>query len=96
MFRRAITVAEAQAALGAWHQDIAAGIWRAADMPASVFDRAEALAARRSPALGTRSLNVLHVASALELGASLFFTYDQRQAALARSAGRTVRPARLA
>jgi predicted nucleic acid-binding protein len=37
--------------------------------------------------LGTRALDVLHVASALELGVRSFVTYDTRQAALAKAVG---------
>lgn len=37
--------------------------------------------------LGTRTLDVLHVASAVALGAQRFVTYDIRQAALAKAVG---------
>ncbi len=37
--------------------------------------------------LGTRSLDILHVAFALELGCEVFVTCDQRQAGLAKAAG---------
>jgi len=36
--------------------------------------------------LGTRSLDILHVASALVLGLPTFLTFDQRQCALANAA----------
>jgi predicted nucleic acid-binding protein len=39
------------------------------------------------PQLGTRTLDTLHVASALELGASEFWTFDQRQQKLAKAVG---------
>lgn len=35
--------------------------------------------------LGTRTLDVLHVATALALGAQRFVTYDTRQAALVKA-----------
>jgi len=38
-------------------------------------------------ALGTRTLDTLHVACALELKAERFWTFDQRQAKLAKAAG---------
>jgi predicted nucleic acid-binding protein len=45
--------------------------------------------------LGCRSLDVLHVATALELGVRAFVTFDRRQAQLARAVGlRTVTPGR--
>jgi predicted nucleic acid-binding protein len=37
--------------------------------------------------LGNRTLDTLHVASALELKAERFWTFDDRQAKLARAAG---------
>jgi predicted nucleic acid-binding protein len=56
-------------------------LWRAA------LDRAAQLSRKHTPRLGCRSLDVLHVASALELGFKKFLTFDVRQQALAREAG---------
>ncbi len=49
------------------------------------LDLAAELSREHTPALGTRALDVLHVASALTLGRRTFATYDERQAALARA-----------
>jgi predicted nucleic acid-binding protein len=91
VFRREIA---AQLVEGAWshlEQDVADGVW---ELPAydlsEVFSRAESLSRQYSSKLGTRSLDVLHVASALELGAAAFVTADARQAKLARTAGMPV------
>ena len=51
------------------------------------FDEACALTRGHTAALGTRTLDVLHVASARILEKRVFVTYDDRQAALARAAG---------
>jgi predicted nucleic acid-binding protein len=40
-----------------------------------------------TPSLGCRTLDVLHVASALELAKTGFLTFDTRQRKLARAAG---------
>ena len=56
-------------------------LWRGA------MDRATQLSRKHTPELGSRMLDVLHVASALELGVKTIITYDQRQMELARSAG---------
>jgi predicted nucleic acid-binding protein len=48
---------------------------------------AERLSAMHSEKLGTRSLDILHVAAAVVLGKQEFLTFDQRQAALAKAAG---------
>ncbi len=52
-----------------------------------VFAAALDLCGRDSQRLGTRSLDVLHVATALVLGADVFCTLDERQARLATAAG---------
>ena len=63
-------------------------------LPVGVSDAAaaetERLSASFSTRLGTRSLDILHVAHALVLGIPEFLTFDKRQAALAKAAGLTV------
>jgi predicted nucleic acid-binding protein len=61
-----------------WQADI---LWRAA------LNRAAELSQRHTPKLGTRSLDVLHVACALELKLRHFLTFDERQRQLASAAG---------
>ncbi len=56
-------------------------LWRAA------LDRAFELSKKHSPTIGARSLDVLHVACALELKLSHFLTFDERQAKLAKATG---------
>lgn len=46
-----------------------------------------------SSTLGCRTLDVLHVATALQLGPERFITFDDRQRTLAAAAGLTVEPA---
>jgi predicted nucleic acid-binding protein len=49
------------------------------------LDLAAELSRKHTATLGTRTLDVLHVASALTLGRRAFVTYDERLAALARA-----------
>lgn len=56
-------------------------LWRAA------LDRAAELGKTHTPKLGTRALDVLHVACALELKSPYFLTFDQKQRALAVAVG---------
>ena len=49
--------------------------------------RAGELSREFSRTLGTRSLDVLRVASAIELGFRYFLTFDSRQQNLARAVG---------
>jgi len=58
-----------------------------------VQQKATELSRQHTPILGTRTLDVLHVASAQILGMRSFATYDERQSALAKAVGfRVVRP----
>ena len=88
VFRREITRPQRDAALNLLLADLAGGVLAAA-APAHVpmMTEAERLSALHSETLGTRSLDILHVASALVLGTTDFLTCDQRQAALAKAAG---------
>lgn len=56
-------------------------------MPDHVYDRCADLARKYGPRLGTRTLDSLHIACALELKAERFWTFDERQAKLAKAAG---------
>lgn len=44
----------------------------------------------QTPNLGSRTMDILHVACALEIGATQFITFDQRQSTLAKLSGLTV------
>jgi predicted nucleic acid-binding protein len=56
------------------------------------FQRAQGLSRAHSRVIGCRSLDILHVASAIEIGAKIFWTFDGRQNELARQAGLKVNP----
>lgn len=88
VFRRDLSVAAGQAAIADLDGDLTSGrlfiadlLWRRA------LDRAVDLTRKHTPTLGTRALDVLHVASALTLGCKRFVTHDARQARLARAVG---------
>lgn len=76
------------AALAALDDDLVQGRMHRADLHwRAAFRRAAELSLNHTRTLGTRTLDILHVASALELGLNRFVTFDERQAALARAAG---------
>lgn len=88
VFRGEIAPAQRDASINAMMADLAAGVLTHAEPPmADLSLEAESLSARHSETLGTRSLDILHVASALVLGLPEFLTFDRRQHALARAAG---------
>jgi len=60
------------------------------DLP-GVFHTAEVLSAKYAVVTLARSLDILHVAAALVIGAVDFVTFDKRQASLATKAGLKVK-----
>jgi len=72
------TLADIESDLKAGHLHMADLLWRKG------LELAADLSRQHTPKLGTRTLDVLHVASALMLGCKSFVTYDERQAALAK------------
>jgi len=73
--------------------DLKAGVLVAkADAWDKLIPEAETLATNQTPTLGTRTLDVLHVADARVAGATDFCTFDGKQAKLAQAIGLQVRP----
>ena len=79
-------LAKLQANLDAGALTIVAAEW------ADVHGRAEVLSKRHTAAGGHRSLDVLHVATALHLKAREFLTFDTNQRKLAVAEGLKVKP----
>lgn len=68
--------------------DIAANVFYGIDPPwPDVLFEADRLSSSHSESLGTRSSDILHVASALVLGSTEFLTFDRRQTAMAQAVG---------
>lgn len=92
-FRAEITLAEEEAAIEDFRSDIKAGrLARLEYDLGRVFHRAEELSSIHSAVIGTRSLDLLHVATALEVGCSAFASFDARQRKLADISGLKVLP----
>jgi len=64
-----------------------AGVWAEVGFPDQAFEVCAQLARRHVARLGGRTLDTLHVACALELQATQFWTFDARQARLAQAEG---------
>ncbi len=91
--REGIARADAQAALHRFETDLANGL--AVMAPCSfedAFRRAEELSVRYTSANGHRSMDVLHVATALHLRAHEFLTFDANQRKLATAESLVARP----
>jgi predicted nucleic acid-binding protein len=91
VFRTEIFPFQRDGSLNALLADLALGVLILAS-PAldGVRTEAERLSALYTETLGTRSLDILHVATALVLGSKDFLSFDHRQAALAEAAGLAV------
>lgn len=87
VYRSRINEAEARKIWQQFEQDCERGIWREVDLPEKGWETCIDLARRYGPILGVRTLDSLHVACALELGADKFWTFDERQASLAKAVG---------
>lgn len=92
VFRKEITATQRTASLNLLLADLAGNILKHVSPGLTeIMTEAERLSASYSENLGTRSLDLLHVAAAVVLGLPEFFTFDKRQAALAKAAGLKVR-----
>ena len=70
-----------------FQKDIRAGTWIKVEFPATVWSTCIGLARNYGATLGIRTLDSLHVACALGLRSDRFWTFDERQAKLARAVG---------
>ena len=95
VFRKEISPAQADRSLTDFQRDVddgAFGVIRS--VSASSYERALLLSRHHTRQLGTRGMDVIHVAIAIEEGAEVFYTFDRLQKKLADRAGLTVRPGR--
>jgi predicted nucleic acid-binding protein len=86
-FLKQLTLSEAQDAWNDFEQDCQLGVWIEIGFPERAWETSIALAQRFSASLGTRTLDSLQVACAIELAAQKFWTFDDRQAKLAEAVG---------
>ena len=88
VFLKQLTPDGGAEALADFNADFLAGHLRQADILwRAALDQASELSRKHTPKLGTRSLDVLHVASALELKLRHFLTFDIGQQQLAEAVG---------
>jgi predicted nucleic acid-binding protein len=91
-FRKLLSAPEVDASMHAFRADLAMGVLSRKPIPQNTFVRAILLSQLYTRTLGSRTLDILQVAIALELDAEVFFTFDKDQAKLAKRAGLAVRP----
>lgn len=87
LYRKELLAEEAKKVQALFREDTERGVVRVVPLPVAAFEQAEQIALKHTPLLGTRTLDVLHVAGALAFRAGAFYTFDQKQAALASAVG---------
>lgn len=95
-YRGIITDKVHDAAMNALDDDFTQGRYKQGDVLwRATLKRAAELSRKHTRSIGCRSLDTLHVASAMELEFKHFATFDARQQQLARAAGlKIIRPSR--
>ena len=73
--------------LALFHADVDARVVTLHPFSEAIYAEARRLTARWTSRLGSRTLDILHVAAAIVLGADSFHTFDDRQKKLAKAAG---------
>lgn len=87
VFRKSISRSEANRLIDSFQEHRRMALWREAPLPERALEVCAQLAERYAWRLGVRTLDTLHVASALELNADCFWTFDERQSKLAIAVG---------
>lgn len=87
VFLGKMSAAEAEAISRNFEHDRQARLWIEVNLPERAFDRCIQLVQQHGRRIPMATLDTLHVSAALELGAERFFTFDERQAKLARAVG---------
>jgi predicted nucleic acid-binding protein len=85
VFRQELTRTEAVAVRDHFLSDLRAGVFQIAELKPDIWHTAERLARRHTARLGTRTLDILHIAAALTLKPDAFLTFDERERKLARA-----------
>lgn len=87
-FRKEMTKEEAETVIARFHEHEKRAVFYRPQIDwADTFGLAIDLSRTHTEKIGARSLDVIHVASALALGADGFTTLDQKQSKLAANAG---------
>ena len=88
VFRKEVTAPLMTIAIDLLDEDIRLGrLERTRTNLENVYRKAEELSRLHTINTGTRLLDILHVAAALEIGAPRFVSFDLRQCAMAKKAG---------
>ena len=87
VFRKEITVGQSRVAAQRLEKAIGDGVFHLQPLTEQAFEKATQLSRRYTARLGTRAADVLHVAAALDLQATVLYSFDRQQRELARAVG---------
>jgi predicted nucleic acid-binding protein len=87
LLMKKISPDQAHEVLAYFQSDRESRLWAEVNLPERAFDRCIQLVQQLGSRVQMGTLDTLHVASALELGAERFWTFDERQAKLAKAVG---------
>jgi predicted nucleic acid-binding protein len=85
VFRKEVSATHAQSSLNDFEKDLRGGLFQLRPLTEQIFERARQLSRKTTPKLGTRTADLLHVATALELSVEYLYTFDQQQRKLAET-----------
>jgi len=91
-FRKETSGSQAEASLRNFDKAVGSGALQLRALPGTAFERARKLSLQFTPDLGTRTADLLHVAVALEFGASSFYSFDLQQRKMAEAVGLKLNP----
>lgn len=92
VFHKNIDLATGERILKWFSDDIKNGVYNKKSVQYSaIFSRAQKVALKWTRTVGSRSLDIIHVGTALELEHKVFVTFDLRQAEIVRKTGLELR-----
>lgn len=92
VFRKQMSEAQAQSAQRAFESDLVDEVYATQSLSPAVFALAKRLSKKYTAGLGTRSLDILHIAAASESGVDYLFSLDVKQRKLAGQVGLSSMP----
>jgi len=82
-----------QSVLAAFDLDLEQGLWALAESAwEGVVTRAERIALDRTPRHGVRAMDILHLAFAIQMGATELMSFDENQRQVALAEGLAIAP----
>ena len=90
VFWKELSAAEADVLIGHFRDRMKRGVYFFPEIDRVELMRAFHRLSRETPNTGCRTMDILHVACALQIQSCQFITFDDRQSALARLAGLTL------